>query len=692
MGLKQSIVVVSEFSVKTKSGGSRGGTPGDYVLRYMARDKAVEDLTPVRLEDTDTYIRRYMMREEATEQMDSVPKIKKAMYDAQKMGGVAFGYGEVSLSDRKVRQASRDIQRNFDSGHTVIKTVLSFDEEYLRQTGIIPSDFYLEKKGDFRGNVDQLKLRLAIMNGLDKMGRNFDDLQYVGVIQVDTAHLHCHIAMVDRGRGKLMPDGTQRGKLSAKNMRDLRRGIDMYLDNQKSIQYMSSNITTDRRNALCFIKRYTHKVMDLNGGPQFLLSVLPDDKRLWRASTNRQEMRKANYIVRDFVTRVLEEPDSGFKEAMRDVADYAQKRMEREDLTGEEYRRLVDSGRERIIEDCMNGVYSVLKQVPENQKQIRTPMLDIMSMDYEDMAKVESDDPIVEFGFKLRSYSSRLDYHKKEHRKYKEAVKTYESTENVSADSKPLYDFLRFESDYNAMLMSKYQHFLAFLPRRDDYEDDFEELMEYKSKKRRLEKMRNDKSMQRIQKPEDQEDYGLRVYDMHGGRFATMAPQILEARQAAMDLTYQQMEDDFREKLAYYGLSFDGNGVTAKNPYEFDDVKALDLHHLAFDFPYDAMISKPNADRFVETARKRYSLYQGAKEYLEQSGQPEGVAQFNERDIHLMKDVADRISQEPVIISQKPTGGGKRKRSRTISLDRDYRQSIEMAVKSTIQSIQLEKS
>ena len=565
MGLKQSIVVVSEFSVKTKSGGSRGGTPGDYVLRYMARDKAVEDLTPVRLEDTDTYIRRYMMREEATEQMDSVPKIKKAMYDAQKMGGVAFGYGEVSLSDRKVRQASRDIQRNFDSGHTVIKTVLSFDEEYLRQTGIIPSDFYLEKKGDFRGNVDQLKLRLAIMNGLDKMGRNFDDLQYVGVIQVDTAHLHCHIAMVDRGRGKLMSDGTQRGKLSAKNMRDLRRGIDMYLDNQKSIQYMSSNITTDRRNALCFIKRYTHKVMDLNGGPQFLLSVLPDDKRLWRASTNRQEMRKANYIVRDFVTRVLEEPDSGFKEAMRDVADYAQKRMEREDLTGEEYRRLVDSGRERIIEDCMNGVYSVLKQVPENQKQIRTPMLDIMSMDYDDMAKIESDDPIVEFGFKLRSYSSRLDYHKKEHRKYKEAVKTYESTENVSADSKPLYDFLRFESDYNAMLMSKYQHFLAFLPRRDDYEDDFEELMEYKSKKRRLEKMRNDKSMQRIQKPEDQEDYGLRVYDMHGGRFATMAPQILEARQAAMDLTYQQMEDDFKEKLAYYGLSFDGNGVIAGN-------------------------------------------------------------------------------------------------------------------------------
>ena len=48
MGLKQDIVVVSEFSVKTPSGGTRGGTPGQYVERYMARGDAVEDLTPVR--------------------------------------------------------------------------------------------------------------------------------------------------------------------------------------------------------------------------------------------------------------------------------------------------------------------------------------------------------------------------------------------------------------------------------------------------------------------------------------------------------------------------------------------------------------------------------------------------------------------------------------------------------------------
>lgn len=48
MSLKQSVVIVSEFTVKTPDGGgSRGASPGEYVLRYMARMGATEDLTPV---------------------------------------------------------------------------------------------------------------------------------------------------------------------------------------------------------------------------------------------------------------------------------------------------------------------------------------------------------------------------------------------------------------------------------------------------------------------------------------------------------------------------------------------------------------------------------------------------------------------------------------------------------------------
>lgn len=691
MGLKQSIVVVNEYTVKNKSGkgGSRGGTPGDYVLRYMARDKATEDLTPVKLEDTDTYITRYMARKEATEKLDSVRNIKRGMKAAQGMGGVAFGYGSISLSHRKVKRASKDIQRNFDNGKTVMKTILSFDEEYLRQTGIIDSGFYLEKEGDYRGNIDQMKLRIAIMNGMEKMSRDYDDLQYVGVIQVDTKHLHCHLAMVDRGKGNIMPDGTQRGKLSSKNIRDLRRGIDMYLDGQQKVQMMSSNITHDKRNALCFIKKYTHKTMDMNGAPQFLLSCLPDDKRLWRAGTNRKEMKKPNAIVREFVTEVLNEPDSGFREAMRGVTNYARYRRHNEDLTGAEYRQLINNGRERIIEDCMNGVYSVLKQIPDSQKVTRTPMLDVMSMDYIEMSNETINDPMIEFGFKLRSYSSRLDFHKKERQKYYNAVQSYESTSDVSEDSKPLYEFFKIEEEYNAMVMCKYQHFLSFLPPTEEYESDFKELMNYKAKMRNLDKLRNDKSAKRMS-PDAAEDYGIKVYDMHGGRFVNTAPQVLDARYDKMQNRYEQMELDFKVKLASMGLTLDENGVSTKKPYEFNKVKALDLHHLGYDFPYDAAVSKINADMFIEMANKRYDAFQGAKDYLIRSGQSDSIARFSESDIQLMKDFADRMQIKPVIATKKSTPDGKRHNGRTIPLDVDYSKDMELAVRATVRSVQIE--
>lgn len=689
MGLKQSIVVVNEYTVKTSKGGSRGGTPGNYVMRYMARNKATENLTPVRLEDTDAYITRYMARKKATETLDTIPAVKQGMRNAQGLGGVAFGYGEVSLSDRKIRAASKDIQRNFDNGKTVMKTVLSFDEEYLRKTGIINSGFYLQKAGDYRGNIDQMKLRLAIMNGLDKMSRDYDDLQYVGVIQVDTKHLHCHLSLVDRGKGHIMPDGTQRGKLSSKNMRDLRRGIDMYLDEHQKIQMMTSNITHDKRNALCFIKKYTHKTMAMHGAPQFLLSCLPADKRLWRASTNRKEMRKPNAIVREYVMEVLNQPDSGFKEAMRDVADYASHRQHNEDLTGADYRRLVNNGRERIIEDCMNGVYSVLKRIPDKQKTVRTPMLDVMSMDYEDMSGQTVNDPMIEFGFKLRSYSSRLDHHKKERNKYHDAVKAYEAATDASDDSKPLYEFFKIEEDYNAKVMCKYQHFLSFLPPVDEYEDDFKELMQYKAKMKRLDSLRNDKSAKRMS-PDSAEDYGMRVYGMHGGRFVNSAPQVLDARYDKMEHTYEQMESDFRVKLAGFGLTLDDNGVSTKKPYEFDEVKALDLHHLGFDFPYDAPVSKVNADIFIEMADKRYKAFQGAKNYLIRSGQPDGIVHFPETDVRLMKDVADRMRVNSVIVTKKTTADGKRHNGRTITLDRDFSKDMELAVRSAVQLAQLE--
>ena len=701
MGLKQNIVVVNEFSVKTKDGGSRGGTPGDYVLRYMAREGAVEDIAPVRKFDEDTYITKYMARKEATEVLDNVASVRKEIREGQGLGGVSFGMmdkdddGDISMSDRKVRRISKKIQEQFDEGKTVMKTVLSFDLEYLKHMGIVNPDFEPEKEGDYRGNIDQMRLRAGIMDGMKRMGKAFDNLAWVGVIQVDTMNVHAHLAMVDTGAGRLLPNGEQRGKLNQQDMRVLRRGLDLSLDDTKQIQMMASNVAYDRRNARMFIKKYTHETMSEHGLPQFLLSTLPENKNHWRASTNRADMRKANAIVREYVEEILEQPDSGYSEAMRDIASYADERASREGLDAKSHRRLINDGRERLVEDCMNGIYQILKDVPDEERQTMTPMLSAMSMDYEQLAQqaqIHDPEPMVEFGFRLRSYSSRLNHHKKERRYYKDRADAYQGVADkdmVSEDSKPLYDFYRIEEEYNEKLMAKYQHFLAFIPNEDKYKDAFDELLEYRDRLRRMNRMREDKSMRRM-KEDNAEDYGVKVYDMRGGAYMVTNPDILTRRHEAMHETYQKKEADFKSLLSDYGLQMEetkiGVGIKHEPLYDFHEVKAVDIHHLGYDFPNGADISVININVFVDMANRRYDAYLGAKNYLEKTDQLD-VVRIQEKDIVLMKEMADSLLKEPFTKPNELVEGGRTKKGKTISLDRDYNTDMRLMVQSTVQSV-----
>ena len=697
MSLKQSVVVVNEYTVKTSNGGTRGGTPGDYVLRYMSRDGATEDLTPVR-RDTENFITRYMARESAVDDAISVPELKEQMRQIQGDGGVAFGYGDFSLSHKKLKQAAKDIQKNFDDGKTVMKTVLSFDEEYLRQHGIIDEDFHLEQAGDYKGNIDQMKLRMAIMSGMDKLGRHYDDLQYIGVIQVDTKHVHCHLAMVDRGKGTVMPDGTQRGKITDKEKKDLRRGIDMFLDEKQTVKMMSANVDYDKRNTICFVKKYTHKAMNERGFSQFLLACLPEDRTKWRADSNSKEMRKPNAMVREYVNELLALPDSGYTEALRRVDEYARNRTTNEGLTGKEYRTLYRQGQERIIRESMNSVYKVLSEIPESELQMRTPMLDNMSMDYEDMSNEATSDPMVEFGFKLRSYKSRLDHHKKENHNYHEAVKEYEKQEasgEVNEASRALYEYLLVEEEYNDKLLAKYNHFLKFIPPSEEYRQGFDDLIGYSKRIQNLQDMINDTTIKTMTS-QNAEDYGMKVYDERGGMYAVTAPQVLENRLGVLKTNFEIMKDEYRVHLADYGLSInDDNEIVNKPKYEFDEVKALDLHHLMYDFPYDIDVSVTNADAFVDMADRRYNAFQKAKEYLISTDQDDALMNFPVDDIELMHQTAEKFRDDPVIrtLREEPTVSKKRE-SRTVRIDYDFyvhqEEEVKSVIKNTINSLQYE--
>ena len=701
MSLKQSVVIVSNFTNnKTAGSGSHnrkyGATPGNFVLRYMAREGATENVTPVRY-DEENFIMRYMLRDEAVETADSVPGLKQDMRDIQGDGGVAFGYGDFSLSHSKLKKASKDIQKCYDEGKTVIKTVISFDEEYLRKHHIIDEDFHAEQEGDYRGNIDQMKLRLAIMNGLDKMNeRYFSDLHYIGVIQVDTKHVHAHIAMVDKGEGTIVSDGTQRGKLTAAEKKVMRRAIDMYLDESQNVKMMAANVDYDKRNALCFIKKYTHKAMDNRGFTQFLLACLPEDRSMWSAKSNRKEMRKANTIVREYVEEVLAQPDSGYTEALRSVDKYARSRQKNEGLTGQEYRELYKNGQQRIITEGMNSVYTILKKIPPDEFEVRTPLMEVMALPYDDMATEVDSDEMIEFGFKLRSYKTRLDHHKSEMHKYHDAAEAYrERRKQGKADetSEPLLRFFEQEEEYNAMLLSKYQYFLKFLPPSDEYEEGLDELQDYEKRIGNLEKMRADETMYRM-KSDSAEDYGRRVYDTAGGHLMVMAPQTLDERLAHMRETYDDMLKNYKYKLSDYGLDYKDGQVVNETQYDFEEVKALDLHHLMYDFPYDFHISKRNIDAFVQVAKKRSDAFDGAQKYLVASGQSDLIETLPVGDIETQKRVAEEFSKTDVMHTRRQATEEQRKATHTIALDSMYyekeEEDMKRLIRETISSIQYE--
>ena len=672
MSLKQSIVVVNEYTIKNSSGkgGSRGGTPGDYVTRYMARNGATETLTPVRATEQEDYIKRYMARESAVERIDGREDVKPEFRKIQKYGGVAFSRDDVSLSDERLEDISKDIQSQFDSGKTVLKTVISFDQQYLQEMGIVSPDFECENAGDYRGNIDQMKLRMGIQSGMERLSRSYDDLEYVGVLQVDTQHVHCHLAMVDKGRGHIMPDGTQRGKLTKSDMMQLRRGIDLFLDDEKEIQHMASNVDFDKRNTKCFVKQVSHKTMENNGMGQFVLACLPDDKRLWRASTNDKRMRKANSLMRDYVRQVFSEPDSGYDRVRSDIYAYAKARQDREDLSSEDFRRLVKNGERKVEDECINSVYSMLSGLQKSDLQVRTPMLDVMSAPSEDIAS--DADELEEFGYKLKSYSSRLQYHKKQRAEAKEQVRAYEQAEAqnaVSDDSRAIYEFFKFEQQYQEMCMCKYQHFLGFIPPEDEYEDELQELLDYREKTRRVAEMYEDRSIKRM-KPERAEDYGLRVYEQHGGQYMTFAPDIIEQRRDRMQAKLADMDRAFADKLTENGIALDEDGKPVRQiKYDFEDVKHLDIHHIGYDSPYDIRISKYNIDRFSEVAETRQRLADEAMVYLYKTGQQDEADILPMTDIRNMSRAAKQVAETGVVPSLRQEKTSRYKRSMATRLD-----------------------
>ena len=703
MSLKQSIVVVNEFSVPTpgggKHGGSRGGTPGAYVMRYMARKGATEPVAPIRRRDTEDFILRYMARESATEKAVTRHQVKDGVLHVSGQGGVAFGYGQPSLSDEGVRRASADIQRLFDEGHTVMKTVLSFSPEYLQETGVVPKGFVAKNKGDYRGHIDQMRLRMAIMHGLERMGHRFDDLRYVGVIQVDTLHVHCHLAMVDAGLGRRVRTEKgvqQKGKLTSTDISLLRRGVDSWLDENQHVAHMSSAVGYERLNVAAFVKRWAHeKVLD-ESLPQLLLACLPADKTLWRYGSHRPEMRRANSVATELVTELLDQPGSPMTSAMLAVETYANRRAQREGLSDQEKQALVQRGYETIMERSINGLYQVLQSLPVEAMTVRTPTLDAMSQDVETLMAIQAqrmktqaqgvsaDDDLVGFSLRLRSYGSRLREHDTKREQWRMRASEWEvglQAGTVSPQSEMMHQLYLEEEEYHARCVSKYRSLLGPLAVGVDgqqNDDSWKDVLESVDKRRQavvgLEALLADRSIPKMKDADEAERLGVAAHGVNGGRLLvaggkagrTALKQRLERARASLasrtaDLVSILSGKGFVLKAVQDESRGDNHDeqsdvvtVVPGERWELSQTKGMDLHDVRRDTVVDMALGRHVATRFVTWARRRQRLVDDAQKYLHESGQGDIVdIVLPLDDVRRMNRVANELERQ---MSAKKTG------------------------------------
>ncbi|MGX1195849.1 relaxase MobL [Metabacillus sp. SLBN-84] len=721
MGLKQDIVVRSEYTNNARSApgkGSRGSSPGQYVMRYMAREDATEVLAPVK-QAAGSYdgaeFMRYMARSDATEQLKTrrdadlqdadafgSPLVLKHKFKRMdKQSGRAFGTHGISLSHEKLIEASEAIQTAFDAGHSVQKIVVSFTEDYLRETGVLDGRFKHKGRGSYKGHIDQLKLRQAITDGVNRMTKagRFSDPEWVGTIQLDTSHVHAHIALVDKvfSDSRMREDGADRGKINEREKKMFRKGVHFSLEDMKELKSFHKQASLERQSVVAFVKDYAYSTLNQNTQLQLLIAALPKDRRQWRFGTNRTSMKHPNELATSIVERVFEkEPEeSGYLDAMRAVHAYADESALKNKLTADERKILVDEGRSRIVERSVNGLYKSLKVIDPSLLTVRTPMTDIQSSSDEELAnalnaKAQGEFDAAAFTLRVRGYNKRQDVHTESAKTHYEMASEYDVAKEqglVDDTAHVMRLYYEEEQRYHMGLADKYRRFMSFHhPKDRESRDALRPL--YDDLSARFQAIRSDEEETGLLLHSDREAYkrDLRDYTFHCFEQGVAS---LKEWDAITEYDSESGTINTRFVLPVRPKTREENLTDV----HFRQVKAWDVHHLGLDYYNrpDARIDAVNAMRFADVWQGRKQRADAARMYVEATGQVLPALDRSESDIASMEEVVDKAVQEGLIhtvtiedLASAHDSGGRQ--LYTIPLDR----SVDMArqVRTTLEHVE----
>lgn len=201
------IVVKSQFNIS----GSRGKSVKPFITNYVSRDSACDPSTA------------YISPTGVIEHGD----------------GVGFTLDQTAISREEVLRIADDVERFFQEGDRAIQQmVISFSHDYLVEQGIVDKDAVIMKRGDYRHQYDDVRLRHAVRSGVQAMVdlEGYRDPQMVAAVQHDTLHLHVHAVVYEnyhetspnRQRGK-----EERGMIKPSSFNQLTYEMDRKLTNTK---------------------------------------------------------------------------------------------------------------------------------------------------------------------------------------------------------------------------------------------------------------------------------------------------------------------------------------------------------------------------------------------------------------------------------------------------------------------------
>lgn len=476
MSIDKSIVIVNEFT--TKGNPSRGGSPDKYVQDYMAREDATNRLYPL-TSPLDGLHRKPHVVTDLTQAVDEVSNtyssqdtIRRALFNAQGADGVAFGSLGLSYDEELLEQEAIHMKQCFDRGHTILKTVISFETNYLKEQKVLPADFVHVEKGDFDGNIDQLRLRLAITDGVNHMMNTsgFGTPTWVGTIQGDTHHVHAHLTLSDDGGSRRhVENGEERGKLTSREMSRMRRRIHRTLEESKEIEHLHEQVPNEQRLQESLVVAQAFHARMASMYLQQLIASLPEDKDEWVYGSPNRIMHRPNQLMKGYMSHLEKTySDDTYYALERDAIEtYANQQVTRgtwSEVEAETYQYHATFEAEARV---ATRIYDNLKTTPKRDMVVSTPFIKAFAKDgraiHHDASEDTPTSPLQQLQYNSYVYQKRMVEHGKESEVYHVAVHDYMKRSGLqynNPDFRVMLDFYEQEEETHMQLVDKYRSFV----------------------------------------------------------------------------------------------------------------------------------------------------------------------------------------------------------------------------------------